>query len=134
MDYRDIHVGAVFSFEKTLSRADAVKFADLTGDFNRLHVDEEFGKTSKFGRNVVHGMLCGSLFSQIVGMHCPGENSLYITQSLHFRSPVFYGDVITVRGTVVSKNDSIKMITLKTEILKDAKVTLDGEARVKILE
>jgi len=132
MNYDEIQVGAVYSFERVISHDDVMSFAALSGDFNKLHTDAEFGKQSRFGKNIVHGMLCGSLFSQLVGMHCPGEKCLYLTQSLNFKSPVFYGDTLTVRGTVLSKNDSIAMITFKTEILKDNKVVIDGEAKVKV--
>jgi acyl dehydratase len=99
-----------------------------------LHVDEEFGKKSVFNKNIAQGMLIASLFSTLVGMHCPGEKCLYLSQTLNFRSPVFYDDTITVKGTVVSKNDSIKVITLKTEIIKAGKAVITGEARVKVLE
>jgi 3-hydroxybutyryl-CoA dehydratase len=132
MDYSDIKEGTVFSFIRNLSQQDVQDFAKLSGDFNKLHVDPVYGKQSVFGQNVVHGMLCGSLFSQLVGMHCPGENSIYLTQSLQFKRPVFYGDTVTVQGTVMRKNDSIRVITLKTEVLKDGKVAVDGEAKVKV--
>lgn len=134
MNYDDIHAGAVFSFERVITQNDVFRFAEIVGDYNKLHVDEAIGKKSRFGKNVAHGMLCGSLFSQLVGMHCPGENGLYLTQSLNFKSPVFYGDKVTVRGTVLNKNDSIRMITLKTEVVRDGQVLINGEAKVKVLE
>lgn len=77
-------------------------------------------------------MLTGCFFSTLVGMHCPGENSLYLSQTLNFRAPIFAGDKVLVRGTVISKNDSIRLITLKTEILRQGAVAVDGEARVKV--
>lgn len=133
MKYQDIQVGAVFSFERKITPEDVLRFAEISGDFNKLHIDKEFAAHSQFAKNIVHGMLCGSLFSCLVGMHCPGENSLYLTQSLQFKSPVFYGDAVLVRGTVVSKHDSIQMVTLRTEILKGGEIVVDGEAKVKIL-
>jgi len=134
MNYEDIKVGDEYSFEKTFSKEDGLNFAELTGDFNKLHIDGDFGKKSKFKQNILHGMLAGSLFSTLVGMHCPGENALYMSQTLNFKLPIFYGDKVIVRGTVVNKNDSIKIITLKTEILKEGKVVVDGEAKSMVLE
>ena len=58
---------------------------------------------------------------------------MYLGQTLNFRLPIFYSDEVEVRGEVVAKNDSIKVITLKTEILKAGKVVIDGEAKVKLL-
>jgi len=134
MKYEDIKIGDVYSFEKTLNKKDVLDFAKLTGDHNKLHVDETFGKNSKFKQNISHGMLAGSLFSTIIGMHCPGEDGFYVSQTLNFKNPIFYGDKVTVRGTVINKNDSVKMITLKTEILKEDKVAVIGEAKAVVNE
>lgn len=133
LSYSDINEGDVYSFKRKISKQDVMDFAKLSGDFNPLHVDADFGEKSMFKDNIAHGMLAGSLFSTLVGMHCPGEKSLYITQTLNFRLPLYYDDVVTVKGTVTSKNDSLNIITLKTEILKEDKTIVDGEAKVKIM-
>jgi len=109
-------------------------FAKLTADFNPLHIKSDFGKKSLFKNNIVHGMLAGSLFSALIGMHCPGEKSLYMSQTLNFRMPLFYEDTVIVKGTITSKNDSIKLITIRTEILKNNRVMIDGEAKVRVME
>ena len=134
LDFDAIKIGDVFQFTKTFSRDEVITFSRLTGDFNPLHVDTEFGKKSLFKKNVVHGMLASSLFSTIVGMHCPGKKSLYLSQSLNFKSPIFYDDVLVVKGTGSHKSKIIKLVSLKTEILKDGKVVISGEAKVKVLE
>jgi len=134
MKYNNIKIGDVYSFEKTLNKKDVLDFAKLTGDHNKLHVDEKFGKNSKFKQNITHGMLAGSLFSTIIGMYCPGENGLYISQTLNFKTPIFYGDKLLVKGTVTNKNDSVKLITLKTEILKENRVAISGEAKAMVLK
>lgn len=134
ISYSDINEGEIHLFNRKISKKDVMDFAKLSGDFNPLHVDAEFGSKSKFKNNIIHGMLAASLFSTLVGMHCPGEKSLYMSQTLNFRQPVYYDDIVTVKGTVIRKNDSIKMITLKTEILRNEKVAIDGEAKVRVLE
>lgn len=134
ISYSDIKEGDVYMFKKKISKRDVMNFAKLSGDFNPLHVNPDFGKRSQFKNNIVHGMLAGSFFSTLIGMYCPGENSLYISQTLNFRQPLYYEDTVTVRGTVISKNDSIKMITLKTEIIKGDNVVIYGESKVKVLE
>ena len=133
LKYSDIKIGGVYQFKRKILKKDVMDFAKLTGDFNPLHVDEEFGKKSRFNANVVHGMLAGSLFSTLVGMYCPGKNCLYMKQTLNFKSEIYPGDVLTVRGTVLNKNDSIRMIVLKTELLKEEKLVIDGEANVIML-
>lgn len=133
IDYSAINKGDIYLFKRKISKQDVVDFAKLSGDFNPLHVDVDFGKKSTFKNNIVHGMLAGSLFSTLIGMYCPGEKSLYMSQTLNFRLPLYYNDTVLVRGTVISKNDSVRIITLKTEILKGNKVIVDGEAKVKVM-
>lgn len=134
LKYSDISVGSSYSFKRTVSYQDGQDFAKLTGDFNPLHVDSVFGKRSQFKKNVAHGMLVASFFSTIVGMYCPGEKNLYVSQTANFKGPIFYGDTVQVKGTVIEKSDSIRLITLKMEVFKDDKIVLIGEARVKVLE
>ncbi len=133
MKYEEIKIGAVYSFDKKITKEDVLCFAELVGDYNQIHVDKKYGRSSLFGQNIVHGMLAGSLFSTLVGMYCPGENGLYLSQTLNFRYPIFFNDLVCVMGEVISKSDSIKVITLKTQILKDNIVVIDGEAKVKLL-
>jgi acyl dehydratase len=134
LGFADIKEGEIYQFTKKITFDDAMQFADLTGDFNPLHVDKEFGKNSQFKQNIVHGMLAGSLFSTLVGMYCPGKNSLYLSQTLNFKRPIFCDDTVTVKGTVIAKNDTIHLITLKTEIIKEGKICISGEAKIKVLE
>ena len=134
LKYSDISVGSSYSFERTVSCQEGQDFAKLTGDFSPLHVDSVFGKRSQFKKNVAHGMLLASFFSTIVGMYCPGKKNLYISQTANFRGPIFYGDIVQVKGTVIEKSDSIRLITLKMEVFKDDEIALTGEARVKVLE
>lgn len=134
ISYFNIRENEAFLFKRKISKRDVIGFAKLSGDFNPLHIDEDYGKKSIFKNNIVHGMLAGSLFSALIGMHCPGEKGLYLSQTLNFKLPIYYNDTVTVKGTVLHKNDAIKVITLKTEILKDDKVAVYGEAKVKVLE
>lgn len=133
MKYSDFKIGQVFSFKKIITDLDGNIFVKLTGDFNPIHSDNEFAKKKGFARKIVHGMLAGSFFSNLIGMYCPGKHSLYLSQTLNFKKPIFYGDEVTVQGEIVSKNDATKIITLKTEILKDKEKVIIGEAKVKVL-
>ena len=134
LNYDEISIGDLFSFKRTLTAEDVSRFAELTGDFSPLHVDEDFGRQSQFGKNLVHGMLAGSLFSTLVGMYCAGQKSLYFGQTLRFRRPIFFNTPLVVSGKVIKKYDSIRLITLATEIIMDdGVVAIDGEAQVKVI-
>lgn len=132
--YHQIEIGQEFSFHRLITEGDGKVFADMSGDHNPLHTDDEYARNSPFGRKVVHGMLVSSLFSRLVGMECPGERCLYLSQTLNFRSPIFYGDTVEVKGTVVSKSDSLHLVTIKTEILIGARLVIDGTAKVRVVE
>lgn len=133
LQYEDIEIGAIYSFDRVITAEDIRRFADLTGDLNPLHTDALFGAQSPFHKNIAHGMFVGGLFSTLIGMYCPGERALYVSQTLQFRKPVFSGDCITVRGIVTEKHDSTHLITMKTEILRGMDLLIDGEARVKVV-
>lgn len=131
--YDDIHIGDTVSFEEILTEEKIVAFVDLSGDRNPLHLDDNFAKAKRFSKRIVHGMLLASFFSKLVGMHCPGTHSLYLSQTLYFKKPVFSGEKIIVRGVVVSKSDVVHLVTLQTEILRNEETVVQGEAQVKVL-
>jgi 3-hydroxybutyryl-CoA dehydratase len=135
MEYADLSIGQERQFGKKITKRDILKFAELTGDYNPLHVDETYGRDSTFGTNIAHGMLAGSLFSTLIGMYLPGEASLYLGQTLRFRKPIFPGDELVVKGCIINRNDSLRIITMKMEILKrdGEDVAIDGEAKVQCL-
>ena len=132
--FQDILLGKVYEIKVTVTQDLIQSFAKVSGDFNPLHVNKTFAGNTPFKKNVAHGMLLGSFFSQIIGMLCPGENSLYLSQSLQFKNPVLEGDTVVVRGTVLDKNESVQVVTFKTEILNQNKVAVTGEAKVKVMD
>ena len=134
MKFEDIKKGDEFAFTKKITRDDVMDFARIMGNFNPLHVDDEYGKRSKFGKPIVFGMQAASLFSTLLGMYCPGKKALCLSQTLNFRLPLFFEDTVTVKGTVIAINEAIKILTVKTEILKDDNVCISGEAKVTVIE
>ena len=129
--FDDITIGLTkeFSIEITESMVD--NFAEFSGDYNELHMDEDYASTTSFGKRICHGMLLASFFSRLVGMSIPGKNALYFSQSINFQSPCFIGDRILIRGEVTEKSESTHIITIKTMILnQDSKCLIDGIAKV----
>lgn len=134
LDYGSIKVGEMVEFNKQITAEDVEKFATLTGDFNPLHMDSDYALTTLFGERIIHGMLLGSLFSTLVGMYLPGKNCLYLSQDLSFRLPAKIGNTFKVRGKVINKIDSLKILVIQTEILDEKGLILvEGEAKVKCL-
>lgn len=133
--YADIHVGDKAELVRTIEDKDIVIFAELTGDVNPIHLDDEFAKTTFFKSRIAHGMLTASYISTILGTQLPGTNTIYLSQNLKFKAPVKIGDEITVVAEVLEKRDDKKLIKLQTNVLNSAgKVVVEGEAMVMKME
>ncbi len=134
-NFDDLFIGQKITFSKKIDEFLLNDFAKISGDFNPLHMDNEYASTTKFGKRVCHGMLLVSFFSQLVGMHLPGKNSLYFSQSLNFRNPCFIDDEITMEGEIIEKKSNIKLITMKTTIHNQTgNCLIDGIAKVIVRE
>ena len=131
--FDEIEIGLEHHFEINIDEKLQEDFAKISGDFNPLHMDEQFAKKSKFGRRICHGMLLSSFFSRLVGMYLPGKNALYFSQNLNFVEPCFIGDKIIVKGEVIDKSEATRMIKIKTTI-KNRKgiVLIEGTAQVVV--
>jgi acyl dehydratase len=128
-----LSAGDTAEITKTIEQADIQAFADLTGDHNPVHVDEEFAKTTRFGRRIAHGMLTASLISAVLANKLPGEGSVYLGQTLRFVAPVFPGDAITARVTVKEIREGKPIVKLETICINQRdEIVLNGEATVLI--
>ena len=133
--FSDLQLDMKKFFSLTVDDSTVSEFSNISGDYNPLHMNDEFAKSTKFHKRVCHGMLLGSFFSRLVGMHLPGLNSLYMSQTLNFCNPCFIGDQIIVLGTIKHKSESTKIITLDTQIHNSQGDSLVyGEAKVMFLE
>lgn len=135
MKYEEIKIGDKQELRHTISREDLQKFVELTGDDNKLHVDEKYASTTQFKKPVVHGMLGASFISTIIGTKLPGDGALWFSQSLEFLIPVRVGDNLTIKAEVIKKNDKENIIELKTDIYNQNKqIVTRGFSKVKIIE
>ena len=125
------NVGDSAEITKTIEQTDIDAFADLTGDHNPVHVDEEFAKTTRFGRRIVHGMLTASLISSVLANRLPGEGSVYLGQTLQFVAPVFPGDEVTARVTIKEIREDKPILKLETICVNQrGEIVIRGEATV----
>ena len=124
-------VGDSAEITKTIEQADIDAFANVTGDHNPVHVDEELAKTTRFGRRIAHGMLTASLISAVLANKLPGEGSVYLGQTLQFVAPVFPGDEITARVTVREIREDKPILKLETVCVNQLdEIVIRGEATV----
>lgn len=111
----DFQIGERASFAKTVSDGDVRTMAEVTGDFNPLHMDDEYARKTRFGQRIVHGVFSAGLISAVLGNQLPGPGSIYLSQQVEFLAPVFIGDTITATVVVVSWRQDKRIITLKTD-------------------
>lgn len=129
--YDDIHIGDKASLSKTISEHDVYTFAGVTGDFNPVHVNEEFAKQTMFKGRIAHGMLSAGLISAVLGTELPGINTIYMNQELKFLAPVHYNDTLTAKVECLEKNDEKHRLVFRTTVTnQDGTVVTDGQARV----
>ena len=129
-----LEVGSSASIRKTISREDVDTFASLSGDYNGLHVDEEFAARTEFEQIVVHGLLHASMLSGLFGTKLPGSGALCLSHAFDFTQPVYIGDTVEAIGTVLSMDPVTRVIDVKTEIINQkGESVLEGKARVKVL-
>ena len=115
--YRDITVGMTASLKKTITQADVEKFAAVTGDYNPLHMDEEFAGKTIFRGRIAHGMITGGLISAVLGTELPGKNTLYLEQELKFLAPVRFGDTLVATVECIEKEDRRHKLVFKLSLI-----------------
>jgi 3-hydroxybutyryl-CoA dehydratase len=129
-DVEDLAIGMSAETTKTITDADIVLFAGVSTDFNAVHMDEEYARTTPFGGRIAHGMLSASLLSSVLGNQLPGPGVVYLSQSLRFRAPVRIGDTVHARVTVKEVIAEKSRVVLDTVCTVSDKVVIDGEATV----
>jgi 3-hydroxybutyryl-CoA dehydratase len=129
--FDEIELGMQKSFKVDISKNMLDVFGRDTGDYNPLHMSEEYASSTSFKKRVCSGMFLASFFSRLVGMYLPGKHALHISQSLNFVNPCFIGETITVEGKVIDKSPATKIIKLETTITNESgKRIIDGKAQV----
>jgi 3-hydroxybutyryl-CoA dehydratase len=131
-EFKDLRVGMTTTYSKTITEADIVLFAAVSGDNNAVHTNEEYAATTIFKGRIAHGMLSASVISAAIANKLPGPGAIYMSQNLRFRAPVRPGD--TVRATVTVKElipEKLRVL-LGTECTVREVVVIDGDAMVAL--
>lgn len=130
----DLQIGDKFSTERHVTDEVIRKFAEVSGDYNPIHLDEEFAKTTRFGRRIAHGMLSGAFISAVLGNEFRERKIVYLSQTMKFTAPVYIGDTVTATGTITNIRQDKGIVTLETICTNQNGETLvKGEAVVMIL-
>ncbi len=120
-------IGDSHTTTKKITAQDVETFADLVGDHNPVHLDEAYAATTRFGQRIAHGMISAGLISAAIANGWPG--SIYLSQTLQFRAPVYLDDTVTATVTVIAARADKPIVTYRSECHKqDGTLVLEGEA------
>ena len=128
--FDELSVGQTAEMSRVVGSADIEAFAEVSGDNNPVHLDEDYARTTTFGERIAHGMLSGAYISAILGTKLPGPGAIYLSQTLRFRRPVKIGDLVVARATVTELDEAKSRATLSTVCEVNGKTVVDGEAVV----
>lgn len=130
----DLQIGDNFSTSKQITDAVVRAFAELSGDFNPIHLDEEFAAKTRFGKRIAHGMISGALISAVLGYEFKERKIVYLSQTLKFTAPVFLDDTVTATATVANIREDKPVVTLETVCTnQNGETVVKGEAVVMVL-
>ena len=130
--FEDIEEGMKDAYAKTITNADIITFAGISGDTNPVHLNHEFASETMFEGQIAHGMLTASFISTVIGTKLPGPGSIYVSQNLRFKAPVKVGDTVTATCTVRKKIPEKHMIEMETVCSVGGKPVLDGDATILV--
>ena len=129
--FDEIAISDTATYTRLITNQEVEAFAAISGDHNPLHLDPEYAATTAFGECIAHGMLTGALISAAIAMQLPGPGSVYLSQNIQFRAPVFLGATLTVTLEVTNKHGKRPWVTLSCAVEnQDGKAVAKGEAQV----
>lgn len=128
--YDELNVGDSATYTKTLTEAELILFAAVSGDVNPVHVDQDYASRTMFKGRIAHGMWSGALISAALATVIPGPGTVYLEQTLQFKKPVRLDDTLTVKATVLSKEKRNRVVIECVVINQNSEVVVTGEAKV----
>ncbi len=137
-----VEVGETAEFSKTLTETDVALFSAISGDFDPIHVDEAYARSTPFGRRIAHGILSMALLSTVSAMISRqarerGSRSASVSlgyDRIRFVKPVFVGDTLTARYTILELDSASRRSRSKVEVFKDGgELAVVGEHIMKWL-
>lgn len=130
----ELKIGDTFSTTKQITDEVVRAFAELSGDFNPIHLDEEFAKNTRFGKRIAHGMISGALISAVLGYQLRERSVVYLSQTMKFIAPVFIDDTITATATVINIREDKPIVTIECVCTnQNGETVVKGEGAIMVL-
>jgi 3-hydroxybutyryl-CoA dehydratase len=130
-----LKIGDQFSTSKKITDEVIRAFAELSGDYNPIHLDEEFAAQTRFGRRIAHGMISGALISAVLGNEFRERKIVYLSQTMKFIAPVFVDDTVTATATVTDIRRDKPIVTVETVCTnQNGEQVVVGEGKIMLLD
>ena len=130
--FEKIKVGMTATYSQTITDTDIKKFADVSGDYNPVHLDDDYALKSRFKKRIAHGLISGSFFSALFGTKIPGPGCVYVKQMFNFKKPVYLGDTVSATVTVTSIDKIKRRVLFDTICEVKNKTVIDGSAELYV--
>ena len=130
--FEDLSLGQEAKISTTVTDADVVGFAEISGDTNPVHLDADYASTTIFKDRIVHGMLSAAYISAVFGTRLPGPGAIYVSQSLRFKAPVKIGDTVVTTVKIIELNEEKNRAKFETVCAVAGKPVLTGEAELMV--
>ncbi len=130
--YEDLVIGMEASWARTVTEADLKAFADISGDYNPVHLDAEYAANTPFKQRIAHGMLSASYISTVLGTKLPGAGTIYISQTLNFKGPVHIGDEVMSTVRITDLIEAKKRAIFNCACTVKGKIVLEGQAVIML--
>ena len=129
-----LEVGDKFSTSKKITDEVIRAFAELSGDHNPIHLDDEYAANTRFGKRIAHGMISGALISAVLGNELKDAKIVYLSQTMKFVAPVFIDDTITATATVTHVREDKPIVTSETVVTnQDGEKIVTGESKIMLM-
>lgn len=123
--------GVLGTYSRTVTEADIMGFAGISGDFNDAHVNEEYAKGTHFKHRIAHGMLTSAFITGALYATGLGRGAIYVYQNMKFTAPVYIGDTVTVTIDITSVDEVKNRVVFNSNVTnQDGKTVLIGEGCV----
>jgi 3-hydroxybutyryl-CoA dehydratase len=132
--WNELAEGMSASVEFAVTADEMRRFADLSGDYNPLHLDTSFARAKGFDGVVVYGGLLIAKVSQLIGMKLPGRDAVWIGLSLQFSKPLYVGQPAQLEGTIANLSEATRIVGLRIVLRSAGQVLATGKAEVLLVE
>jgi 3-hydroxybutyryl-CoA dehydratase len=130
-----LKIGDKFTTSRTVTDELIRAFSEVSGDYNPIHLDDNFAKNTRFGKRIAHGMLSGAFISAVLGNEFQEMKIVYLSQTMKFTAPVFIGDTVTTTATVTHIREDKNIVTCETICSnQNGEMLVTGESKIMILE